>query len=107
MLAAELAEAIAEEADRAGAADGFDVLHIKAWRSRRGAEDFDIWFAGLGDTRTRSFAIALAVLNGLPYDAVAKAARALYRKFDTPAYMVMTSAEDPPPKDSGRSCPAP
>ena len=98
MLAAELAEAIAEEADRAGTADGFDVAAIKAWRSRRGAETFDIWFAGLGDTRTRSFAIALAALNGLPYNAVAKAARSLYERFDTPAYMVMTSGEDMPPE---------
>ena len=57
-----------------------------------------MWFAGLGDTRTRSFAIALAVLNGLPYDAVAKAARALYDRFDSPAYMVMASGEDPPPE---------
>ena len=98
MLAAELAEAIAEEADRVGTADDFDVAAIKVWRSRRGAESFDIWFAGLGDTRTRSFAIALAVLDGLPYDAVAKAARSLYERFDTPAYMVMASADDMPPE---------
>ena len=98
LLAAELAEAIAVETDRAGAADDFDVAAIKAWRSRRGAENFDIWFAGLSDTRTRSFAIALAALNGLPYDAVAKAARSLYERFDTPAYMVMASADEMPPE---------
>ena len=98
LLAAELAEAIAEEADRAGTAADFDIAAVKAWRSRRGAENFDIWFAGLGDTRTRSFAIALAALNGLPYNAVAKAARSLYERFETPAYMVMTSGEDMPPE---------
>ena len=97
-IASDLADAIAEEADRTGAAAAVEVTRIRAWKSRRGAEDFDTWFAGLGDTRSRSFAIALAVLNGLPYDAVAKAARALYRKFDTPAYMVMSSPEDPPPE---------
>ena len=98
MLAAELADAIAEEADRAGSVQAFDIAGIQAWKSRRGAEDFDIWFANLGDTRARSFAIALAVLNGLPYDAVAKAARALYRKFSAPQYMVMASSEDIPPE---------
>jgi hypothetical protein len=97
-LASELAEAIKAEADRAGSVAAFDVAGIQAWRSRRGAEDFDIWFADLGDTRSRSFAIALAVLNGLPYDAIAKAARALYKKFDAPAYMVMASSDDVPPE---------
>jgi hypothetical protein len=97
-LASDLAEMIAEEADRAGSAPAFDVARITAWKSRRGAEDFDTWFASLGDTRSRSFAIALAVLNGLPYDAVAKAARALYREFESPAYMVMSSPDDPPPE---------
>jgi hypothetical protein len=97
-VASDLAEAIAEEADRTGSAVAFDVARIEAWKSRRGAEDFDTWFAGLGDTRSRSFAIALAVLDGLPYDSVSKAARALYRGFDTPAYMVMSSPEDPPPE---------
>jgi hypothetical protein len=97
-LAAELAEVIAKEADRAGGANEFDVGAIKVWRSRRGAENFDIWFADLGDTRTRSFAIALAVLNGHPYDAVAQAARSLYERFDTPAYMVMASEGEMPPE---------
>jgi hypothetical protein len=97
-LASELADAIAEEAERAGNVAAFDVRRITAWRSRREAEDFDIWFAGLGDTRSRSFAVALAVLNGLPYDAVAKAARMLYSKFDTPTYMVLASAGDDPPE---------
>ena len=98
MLAAELADAIAEEADRAGSAQAFDIAGIQAWKSHRGAEDFDIWFASLGDTGARSFAIALAVLNGLPYDAVANAARALYQKLSAPPYMVMASPEEMPPE---------
>ena len=97
-LAADLAEAIAEEADSPESDHVFDPGRIAAWKTRRGAENFDIWFAGLGDTRSRTFAIALAVLNGLPYDTVAKAARALYRRFDTPPYMVMASGEDTPPE---------
>jgi hypothetical protein len=97
-LASELADAIAEEAERAGTVAAFDVERIKAWKTRREAEGFDIWFAGLGDTRSRSFAVALAVLDRLPYAAVAKAARMLYGKFDKPAYFVMASAGDDPPE---------
>jgi hypothetical protein len=97
-LAADLAEAIAYEFDIADDETSFDIGRIEAWKSQRGAEDFDIWFAALGDTRSRSFAIALAVLNGLPYDAVAKAARKLYRRFEQPPYMVMASADDVQPE---------
>jgi molybdopterin-guanine dinucleotide biosynthesis protein A len=98
-LAAGLAEAIADDA--ADADHEFDVGRIRAWRSRRGAEDFDTWFAGLGDTRSRCFAIALAVLNGLPYDAVARAARALSGRFDAAPYVVMASGKDIPPEARG------
>ncbi len=97
-LAANLADAIAAEADASDDEDGFDVEKIRTWNEQRGAEGFDTWFAGLGDTRTRSFAVALAVLNGLPYDAVAQAARALYRAFDRPPFMVMASADDVQPE---------
>ncbi len=97
-LAAELAEAITGAADASDDEDGFDIEKLKTWNEWRGAESFDTWFAGLGDTRTRSFAVALAVLNGLPYNAVAGAARALYRAFERPPYMVMASAEDVRPE---------
>ena len=97
-LAADLADAIAAEADASDDEDRLDIEKIRTWNEQRGAESFDTWFAGLGDTRTRSFAVALAVLNGLPYDAVAQAARALYRAFDRPPYMVMASAEDVRPE---------
>jgi hypothetical protein len=97
-LAADLANAIAAVADALDDEDGFDIERIRSWNEQRGAEGFDSWFADLGDTRTRSFAVALAVLNGLPYDEVAHAARALYRAFDRPSYMVMASAEDVQPE---------
>ena len=97
-LAADLAEAIAAEWDTSDDEHEFDIKRIESWKSQRGAEDFDIWFADLGDTRTRSFAIALAVLNGLPYDAVAKGARELYRRFDKPPYLLMASADDVQPE---------
>ena len=99
-VAADLAEAIASAADAADDEDGLDIEKIRIWDEQRGAEGFDTWFVGLGDTRTRSFAVALAVLNGLPYDEVAHAARALYRAFDRPQYMVMASADDVQPEGS-------
>ena len=97
-LAAELAEAITAAAEASDDEDGFDIEKIKTWNEWRGAESFDTWFAGLGDTRTRSFAVALAVLNGLPYNAVARAARALNQVFDRPPYMVLASADDVQPE---------
>lgn len=97
-LAADLAEAIAAEWDTSDDEHEFDIKRIESWKSQRGAEDFDIWFADLGDTRSRSFAIALAVLNGLPYDVVAKGARELYRRFDKPPYLLMASADDIQPE---------
>jgi hypothetical protein len=97
-LAASLAEEIAKVADASDDEDAFDIGTITAWNEERGAESFDTWFARLSDTQTRSFAVALAVLNGLPYDAVASAARALYRAFDRPPYMVMASADDVRPE---------
>jgi hypothetical protein len=98
MLAAGLAEAIAAEWDTSDDEHEFDIRRIESWKSRRGAEDFDIWFADLGDTRSRSFAIALAVLDGLPFDAVAKGARELYRRFDKLPYLLMASADDGQPE---------
>jgi hypothetical protein len=98
-LAADLANAIAIAADASDDEDGFDIERIRSWNEQRGEESFNTWFAGLGDTRTRSFAVALAVLDGLPYDAVAKAARALYRAFERPPYMVMASADDVRPEE--------
>ena len=97
-LAADLGEAIAGGWDTSDGEHEFDIKRIESWKSQRGAEDFHIWFADLGDTRSRSFAIALAVLNGLPYDAVAKGARELYRRFDKPPYLLMASADDVQPE---------
>ncbi len=96
--AADFADALAARADAADDEEGLDLDTLVAWGKERGAEKFDTWFARLGDTRTRSFAVALAVLNGLPYDAVAQAARRLYHAFDLPPYMVMATAEDVQPE---------
>jgi hypothetical protein len=96
-LAAELAAELADDVSAASDTGIVDIARIKAGRLRRGAETFDLWFTGLEDTQSRCFAVALAVLNGLPYDTVAKAARALRRRFDASPYMVAVTAQEPLP----------
>ncbi|MEU9335048.1 hypothetical protein AB0D49_18040 [Streptomyces sp. NPDC048290] len=72
--AGELAAALAEEYDTRG---GVDLDRLRERRARLAAEDFEIWAESLPDPATRSFALALAVLNGLPLEDIAYAARSL------------------------------
>ena len=83
-LVADLAVMIDQEFD--GAAVDLDRLAERV--AERWAGDFDIWFGALPDVRSRSFAIALAVLNGLPYDDVVRAARLLADRLDGPPQVV-------------------
>ena len=70
--AAALALIVSQETDAPGSAE-----RIRERIALRGQDDFEIWFDGLRDIETRSFAIALAVLDGLPYEDVARAANRL------------------------------
>jgi hypothetical protein len=65
-----------------------DMPRLRQQQAERVIEDFDIWFGALPDVRTRSMAIALAVLNGLPYEHVARAARRLSDALDGPPQIV-------------------
>lgn len=86
-LAGFIADRCADAGDAAAA-----VSKIADDIARHRAGRFESWFAGLPDAQTRAFAIALAVFGGLPYEAVARAARALYERFDSaPPYLVMSS----------------
>jgi hypothetical protein len=67
----------------------------KRWAERT-TEDFDIWFGGLQDIPTRCLAIALAVLNGLPYESVVRAAQRLAERLDGPPALVADSRALPP-----------
>jgi hypothetical protein len=96
--AADLAEAITSDVGLAAEVSDIHTARVRAQVLRRGSEDFEIWFAGLGDTRTATFAIALAVLNGFPYEIVVRAARLLYGRLADPPQMVMTAADDPSPE---------
>jgi hypothetical protein len=78
--AADLAVMISQELDGASV----DLERLERRWNERATEDFEIWFGGLSDIRTRCLAIALAVLNGLPYENVAHAARRLAERLDKP-----------------------
>ncbi|GAB3981437.1 hypothetical protein V1634_06310 [Plantactinospora veratri] len=57
-----------------------DVTRIRAMLMRRDVDEFGIWFDGLADLELRCFAIALAVLDGQPFEEVAAAARLLHKR---------------------------
>ncbi|MFI2714183.1 hypothetical protein ACH495_29085 [Micromonospora sp. NPDC018662] len=79
-VAADLALVISQEID----GGTVDVARLRARMADRLTEDFDIWFGGLPDVPSRCLAIALAVLNGLPYEVVVRAARRLAERLDGP-----------------------
>lgn len=77
--AGDLATAMAEQYDLLGSVD---VNRLREHRARLEAEDFEIWAESLPDAGARSFALALAVLNGLPQEDVAQAARSLRERLE-------------------------
>ncbi|MER5884618.1 hypothetical protein ABT160_12375, partial [Streptomyces sp. NPDC001941] len=83
--AAELADAISEEYE----GGTLDPQRIRERRARHAAEDVEIWLEGLRAPAERALALALAVLNGLPEENVATAARALRERLEgEPAYLL-------------------
>ncbi|MBM9509639.1 hypothetical protein [Actinacidiphila acididurans] len=76
--AADLAIALEEEYG----SGAVDTSRIRDRLARQDLEAFEIWAEGLADPFVRAFALALAVLNGLPQEDVAQAARALLRRMD-------------------------
>lgn len=95
--AADLALVISQEFD----GDGVDVHRLRDRMAERYTEDFDIWFGGLPDVPTRSLAIALAVLNGLPYENIVRAAERLTERLDGPPLPVADASPmlQPPWRD--------
>ncbi|MEV4518454.1 hypothetical protein AB0K00_57045, partial [Dactylosporangium sp. NPDC049525] len=55
---------------------------VRELRQKRQDQTFNLWFDSLRGVEERSFAIALAVLDGLPYEDVADAARRLHAKLE-------------------------
>ena len=65
-----------------------NMARLREQQAGRVVDEFDIWFGALPDVRARSLAIALAVLNGLPYEHVARAAGRLSDALDGPPQVV-------------------
>jgi hypothetical protein len=78
---------LARIVSRAG--DPVDALKIKSMLLRRHADEFDTWFDNLDDLELWSFAIALAVLDGLPLEDVADAASRLRERLSNGGAVVL------------------
>ncbi|MGH4011832.1 MAG: hypothetical protein ACRDTH_27330 [Pseudonocardiaceae bacterium] len=90
--AARLALLVSEEAG-----DTINLARVRERMARRSLDAFDIWFEDLRDVDLRSFAIALAALDGLPYEDVARAAEMLRRRLDPPVQVVMAAPDSGQP----------
>ncbi|MEU1216932.1 hypothetical protein ABZ424_31970, partial [Streptomyces sp. NPDC005790] len=88
--AADLASAIVEEWDTGR----LDPENIKKRRARQADEDFDIWVESLREPAVRSLALALAVLNGLPQEYIATAARSLRERLEGDGPQVLIPRPD-------------
>lgn len=93
--AADLAVMIGQELDGASV----DLKRVERRWAERANEDFEIWFGGLPDVQTRCLAIALAVLNGLPYEMVVYAAGRLAERLDGPRDGAFGDNPRPPWRD--------
>ncbi|TDC62422.1 hypothetical protein [Streptomyces hainanensis] len=80
--AADLADALCDEYEyQRETEDGeLDLGPIRRRHARIEAEEFEIWAENLRDPAARATAIALAVLNSLPRENIARAARSLRRR---------------------------
>ncbi|MFD9780981.1 hypothetical protein ACFWXD_28400, partial [[Kitasatospora] papulosa] len=88
--AADLASAIIEEWDTGR----LDPENIKLRRARLADEDFDIWVESLREPALRSLALSLAVLNGLPQEYIAAAARSLRERLEDDRPHVLMAGPD-------------
>ncbi|MFG1607684.1 hypothetical protein [Actinoplanes sp. NPDC049265] len=79
-VAANLATMVGQAIDGAT----IDIGRVRQRMSQVATEEFDIWFGGLPDLPARCLAIALAVLDGMPYENVVHAADLLTERLDGP-----------------------
>ncbi|MEK8143907.1 hypothetical protein NKH18_24090 [Streptomyces sp. M10(2022)] len=91
--AADLATDIIVESETASP----DFDNVKKRRARHADEDFDIWVESLRKPGLRSLAIALAVLNGLPQEYIATAARTLRERLEGAGTQVLMAGPDGEP----------
>ncbi|GGM27933.1 hypothetical protein ACFFX1_11675 [Dactylosporangium sucinum] len=86
--AAELAWIISSECSDAGVVN---AARVRERRRRQRGHAFDRWFDSLRDADERSFAISLAVLDGLPFEDVSDAARRLRRRMEPSRQLVVSA----------------
>ncbi|GAA3301705.1 hypothetical protein Dvina_05595 [Dactylosporangium vinaceum] len=89
--AADLARLIIDEHDEGAV----NAARVHERRRRHQDHAFDQWFDRLRAADERSFAIALAVLDGLPYEDVAAAARMLRTRLEVSQQVVLTGGDKP------------
>jgi hypothetical protein len=90
--AAELAWIINSERTDEGVVN---AARVRERRRKQHDQAFDLWFDSLRGADERSFAIALAVLDGLPYEQVADAARRLRAKLELSQQLVVSGGPKP------------
>ncbi|MGH3904517.1 MAG: hypothetical protein ACRDTE_10055, partial [Pseudonocardiaceae bacterium] len=86
--AANLAFVLSEEPP-----DAIDLARVRDRLARRSLDEFDTWFEDLRELDVRIFAIALAALDGLPYEDVARAAEKLRRRLEPPEQTRLVALE--------------
>ncbi|MBE1485000.1 hypothetical protein [Plantactinospora soyae] len=77
------AATFAELVQRATEDGKTNITLVRDRMARRNADDFTIWLDGFTDREDICFAIALAVLDGLPHETVTETGRLLLSKLDT------------------------
>ncbi|MGH3832075.1 MAG: hypothetical protein ACRDRS_16790 [Pseudonocardiaceae bacterium] len=75
---------------------------VRERMARHSLDAFDTWFEDLRHVDLRSFAIALAALDGLAYADVARAAEKLHQRLDPPAQLLVVSSDSVQPVSRDR-----
>jgi len=82
--------------------DTISLARVRERMARRSLDAFDTWFEDLRDVDLRSFAIALAALDGLPYEDVARAAEKLRQRLAPTAQTLIVSPDSGQPVSRNR-----
>ncbi|ASW54241.1 hypothetical protein [Plantactinospora sp. KBS50] len=77
------AATFAELVQRATEDGKTNITLVRDRMARRNADDFTIWLDGFTDREDICFAVALAVLDGMPHQTVTEAGRVLLSELDT------------------------
>jgi len=82
--------------------DTINLARVRERMARRSLDAFDTWFEDLRGVDLRSFAIALAALDGFPYEDVARAAEKLHQRLAPSAQTLIVSPDSGQPVNRNR-----